>query len=417
VTGLNSAQTLAGVTVATGGTVIAGGSAAPSAESQSPYLAVAAAGKAASTVSFASIPGATGPSLAVSGLAQAAGHQIAVGTANGYPAIWSAASGGAWSQVSSPALSRSGLSTLTAVAHGSAGWLAVGGTLTAAPVRPIVVGSANGSTWQAADGESVFAAAGITLHAVAAGPSGYVVAGQQVVPAVTTTKTTGKGKHKKTVKHTTPAHTAAVIWQSSGLSNWTQALLEGGPGVRLINAVSAYGSGFMAVGSIANAPAAWTSPNGRTWTLSSLSPPAGASTATLQQIAVHGKLIVATGTQTTAKGTAPFADYTTDDGTLWQQEPLTAGTAPASVTALTAAGKGFVATGTAGPLGAQRVVVWWTTNGFSWKTIKPTGTGLDSPGSQAMTALTASGPALTGSGYLANATGEHPTLWHATAGP
>jgi hypothetical protein len=413
----NASQTLSGLTVAAGGTVVAGGYGPLSPVDQFPYLALAAAGKPVTPVSFASIPGATGPSMGVTGLASAAGHQVAVGTANGYPAIW-AGGGGRWAQVTSSGLTRPGLSTLTAVAHGPAGWVAVGGTITAAPVRPIVLGSTDGTSWQAADSESAFSAPGITLHAAAAGPGGYVVAGQETMPAATTTKTVGSGKHTKRVKRTVPAHTDAVAWWSSGLTGWTQVLNTAGPAPRVINAVTADGSGFVAVGSIGDQPAAWTSTDGKTWKLTQLGPPPGAAVAALHQVAVHGHLIVATGTSAGTKGvTSAFSEYSTDDGTLWQQEPLTAPASPTTATALTTTRKGIVAVGTSGPVGRQHVVVWWTTGGFSWKTIEPTGTGLTSPGSQAITALTASGSALTGSGYLVTGKGEEPTLWQATAGP
>ena len=40
-------------------------------------------------MNFGAIPGATGPALRISGIAAAGRTQVAVGTANGYPAIWS----------------------------------------------------------------------------------------------------------------------------------------------------------------------------------------------------------------------------------------------------------------------------------------------------------------------------------------
>ncbi len=156
----SSAQSLAGVTVTAGGTVVAAGATVRSADGQRPYLVLA--GSRARTVSFAAIAGATGPALGVSGIAVAGGTQVAAGTASGYPAIWSARSG-RWKRVSSAALIRPGLGTLASVVHGRAGWLAVGtvGTVgTGAPSRPVVVGSASGTSWQAADGEPAFAGRG-----------------------------------------------------------------------------------------------------------------------------------------------------------------------------------------------------------------------------------------------------------------
>lgn len=442
--GLGGSAALTGVTLTTGGTVVAGGSSTSGPLGQAPYLVLAGPGRPASAVSFARIPGATGPALAVNGIGVAGNRQVAVGTADGLPAIWSAAGGQSsagqpdvsqlgvsqprvnqhWAPASSAALDRPGLSTLGGVAHGRAGWLAVGSTVNGPSVRPIVVGSANGTSWQAVDSGLAFAGPGISLHAAAAGRGGYVTVGQQVVPATTTITTTGSGRHKKVIKHVVPAHTIAAAWWSSGLTGWRRAAGLGAVrGARQMAAVTAYGSGFVAVGSSGRYPAAWTSPNGRNWQFVQLGPPPGASAALLQQVAVRGNLIVATGTQTTPSGTAPFAEYTTDGGTLWQQEPLTpaggraAADGPTAVTGLAAAGRGFVAVGTAGPPGGQRVVVWWSTTGFSWKMIQPRGTGLTSPGSQAITAITANGPALTAAGYLATPQGEQPTLWNATAGP
>jgi hypothetical protein len=417
----SSAQALTGVTVTTGGTVVAGGATTRTSVAQAPYLALAAAGKPLRTVSFAQITGAAGPSLRLNGIAVAGGRQLAVGAAHGLPAIWSAPAGTGqhWTPVSPAALQRPGLSELTGVAHGRDGWVAVGGTVGGAAVHPIVVGSANGSDWQAADGQKAFAGPGITMHAVAAGQSGYVAVGQQAIPARTTTKTTGHGKHKKTVKHVVPGHIVSAAWWSAGLTGWNRAAVakDSGPGVRQIAAVSSYKSGFVAVGSVGKYPAAWTSANGQTWQLVQLGPPTGATAGALRKVAVRGDLIVATGVAATATGQKPFADYSTDGGTIWQQEPLTAPGGAAAVTALTATAKGFVAAGTAGLPGNQRVVLWWSTGGFSWKPIEPSGTGMDSPGVNVITALTASGSALTGVGYQASTAGEQPTLWHATAGP
>jgi hypothetical protein len=417
----SAAQILTGATVTTGSAVVAGGATSPTSVAQAAYLVLATAGKPVHTVSFGQIAGASGPSLRLDGIATAGGRQVTVGALNGLPAIWSAAAGAGqhWLPVRSAALSRPGLSVLTGVTHGPAGWVAVGGTVAGAAVRPIVVGSASGASWQAADSESAFSGPGITVHAVAAGPSGYVAVGQQAIPAKTTTSTTGHGKHKKTVKHVIPAHTASAAWWSAGLAGWHRASVakDSGPGVRQIAAVSADKSGFVAVGSVGKYPAAWTSSNGQKWKLVQLGPPTGASTAALQGVAVRGSVIVATGMAATPAGNTPFADYSSDGGTSWQQEQLTAPGGPAGVNALTATSKGFVATGTAGQPGNQRVVVWWSTGGFSWKPIEPTGAGMNGPGVQAITALTASGSALTGLGYQASTAGQQPTVWHATAGP
>jgi hypothetical protein len=136
----------------------------------------------------------------------------------------------------------------------------------------------------------------------------------------------------------------------------------------------------------------------------------------LQQVAARGRVIVATGTETTAAGTAAFAAYSADGGSSWRQAPLSA-PGFAAVTALTPAGRGFEAAGTVGQPGNQRVVVWSSRDGITWHTREPAGTGLSGRGAQAITALTSSGPVLTGVGYVATPIVEQPTLWRAAAAP
>ena len=414
----SSAQSLAGVTVTTGGTVVAAGATVRSADGQRPYLVLA--GPRARAVSFGAIAGATGPALGISGIAAAGRTQVAVGTANGYPAIWSAAGQGRWQRVSAATLTRPGLATLASVAHGRAGWLAVGGIATGAPSRPVVVVSPGASSWQAADGEAAFAAPGTAVNQAAAGRSGYVIVGKQVIPARTVTKTTGTGRHKQVTRQLIPPQTVAAAWWSAGLTGWTRAAGLtpadlAGPGSPQMTAVTAAGTGFVAAGSVSHSPAIWTSPDGRHWRLTRLRSPAGAIASLLQQVAAQRNVIAATGTETTATGTAPFAAYSTDGGSSWQETPLRAPGAFAAVTALTAAGRGFEATGTAGQPGNQRVVVWSSRDGISWQAREPAGTGFSGRGSQAITALTATGSQLTGAGYVATPLSEQPTLWRAAA--
>ena len=109
-------------------------------------------------------------------------QQVAVGSANGFPAAWTSADGGrTWRRAAgqSPAvLTRPGIQQLTGVAHGRAGWLAVGGmaAMTGAtgpvPGHPVVLTSADGRTWAAADGEPAFAGDGLAAaRSPRAGPA------------------------------------------------------------------------------------------------------------------------------------------------------------------------------------------------------------------------------------------------------
>ena len=418
----STAETLHGVTVTAGPAVVAGGSGPASALRQQPWLVLSGSrASAAQPVDFAKIPGAAQPALGVTGLAVAAGRQVAVGSANGFPAIWSAAGRGRRSQVTPAALtSLSGLGTLTSVTHGHAGWVAVGGVTAAAPAQPVVVTSPDGTTWQPVTPGSVFNGTGITVRQAAAGPSGYVVVGTQDIPAHRVTVTRTVRHHKRKVSRTVAARSYAAAWFSTGLTGWTRATgqLSGTSGHPQLAAVTAGGPGYVAVGSDGGSPAVWTSSTGQQWTETQVAGPSGASSAALLNVAAHGKVLVATGTQTAASGaTAPFTLVSTDGGTQWHQVSLprpahTSASALTAVTALAAAGRaGFTAVGTLGPPGGQRVVFWTSADGRSWRAHEPSGTGLDSPGSQALTALAVSGSQLAGVGYLATPAGEEPTLW------
>ncbi len=69
-------------------------------------------------------------------------------------------------------LNRPGLQQLSSVAEGRRGWVAVGGVQAGAAQHPVVVTSATGRSWQAADGATTFGGAGLHTSAVAAGPAG-----------------------------------------------------------------------------------------------------------------------------------------------------------------------------------------------------------------------------------------------------
>lgn len=59
--------------------------------------------------------------------------------------------------------------------------------------------------------------------------------------------------------------------------------------------------------------------------------------------------------------------------------------------------------------GNRRVVIWSSRTGAAWKAREPVGAALNSPGRQAITALTASQSTLTGVGYLTTPAGEEAT--------
>jgi hypothetical protein len=391
--------TVAGAAVTTGGAVVAAGSSAAGPLGQQPTLTVDNAGRL-TPVSFAGIRGAVEPELAVNGIAADGSTQVAVGSANGFPATWSSANAGtSWSRgAGAPAsvLNRPGLQALSGVAHGVAGWVAVGGVQWAAAQHPVVVTSADGQTWRAADTAPAFAGAGVFTVAAAAGQGGYVIVGRQAVAG----------------------RTVAATWWSAGLTGWQRGTdaavgaLDGPGESRQMLAAAADTGGFVAVGSAGARPAAWISANGRAWRAVTLALPINSVRAQLQRVTVNGRRIVAVGMSATSGGqTAPFTALSVNGGATWAESLLPSPSGAAAVSAVAATGSGFTATGTFGADGHQDVVIWTATDGLNWKTNSPSVTGLGGQGIQEITTLTVSGSTLTGVGFAASPASETPTIW------
>jgi hypothetical protein len=425
--GRAAAQDVSGVTMADGGTVVTAATTTDDPDSRQPLLTVLGARNPPENVDVSKIPGATDPQLAVNDVAAGNGMQVAVGSANGYPAAWISANGGStWTRSGGQTqivLNRPGVQQLTSVTFGADGWLAVGGVIAVTPQHPVVLGSGNGSVWTAADREPAFSQPGLFTEQAAAGQttgqttgqatgqatgpaSGYVIVGYQVVAG----------------------RTVAAAWWSASLTGWQRAgdatpgALDGSGASRRMLAVTAGPRAFVAVGADGAGPAAWTSADdGRTWKQQDVPLPVGAARAVLQHVASNGRTIVAVGTVVTTTGQRlPFAATSADGGTTWTESALPAPEGHASVTALTATaagaatGTGFVATGTFGSTpGHQDVVVWTSASGTAWKAVTPAGQGLAGSGIQAITGLTVSGPTLSGVGFTATPGGEQPILWQA----
>jgi hypothetical protein len=405
--GTSASQTVSGVTLAPDATVVTTGiSAGP--DSHHPVITLAGT-NAADQVDIAKIPGAVDPQLAVNSLAAQPSMQVAVGSANGFPAAWTSVDGGSsWTRATGATprvLTRPGSQQLTSVTHGTMGWLAVGGVTASAPEHPIVVVSANGTSWQAADGEGVFGAPGLFTEQAAADGQGYVIVGYQNVRQVRG----GQIVSRRTV---------AAAWWSAGLTGWQRAgdatagALDGS-GARQMTAVTVSSAGFVAVGSHGDQPSAWTSADGRSWRQADLPLPVGSTQAVLQHVASTGRIVAAVGTALTTTGVpVPFAASSSDGGASWIESALPVPAGLTSVTALAAAGGNFTATGTYGSTaGHQDVVVWTSPNGSAWRAAEPTGQGLTGSGIQAITGLTVSGSTLAGVGFTASPAGEEPVFW------
>jgi len=354
--------------VGPGGNVIAAGETNATRTSQQGLLIKADTAGHREPVQLGSIQGGLIPEQAVESVAVAGNEQVAVGSADGYPAVWRRVSDGPWSLVSSLDQVSAGpeLSGLSAVTHGPHGWLAVG-------PGPLVLTSADGTKWQPARAIT-HDLAGVSAVQAASGPHGYVITGTVAEPG---------GAYSRDV------------WWSPDLVSWTKArdVNETGGSNRVL-AVAAGPSGFVSAGVHDNGPVVWTSSGGRTWTAVSTPLPAGATAGVIQQVAVNGSHAVALGQQTTAHGVQPLAERSDDGGRTWQPVPFTAPGPGVSFTALTARSGGFTAAaqfGSAG--GTTAAAVWTSADGTSWT--RSAVSGLTGGGSHAITSLAGSGAAVT----------------------
>jgi hypothetical protein len=383
--GSAAVTSVTGATVAPGGTVVAIGATAASKVSQQPVFLQAGTDGTVRPVLLAGIAGAIVPEMKINSTAVANGQQIAVGSANGYPAVWRRTSGSAWTLVSSLGLVAADrhLHTLTSVTHGPAGWLAVG------TPGPVVLSSADGEIWTVARGDITHDLAGVSAVAAAAGPAGYVIVGKLVAAG----------------------GCVADVWWSATMMSWTRAHdVNDVDGSSQVLAVAAGAHGFVSVGSHNRQPTVWTTGDGRAWKTIVLPPPAGASAAALQQVAIDGDRVVALGTATmgtgpavgsataTGPGTVPFAELSADAGATWQQVPFSSPGPYTSFTALTANTGGFTAAGLFGQPGQQDVALWASANGANWMPYQSG--GLTGSGAWQIDALASSGTAVAGIGTI-----------------
>jgi hypothetical protein len=325
----------------------------------------------------AALPGA--PRLAVRAIASAGGGRLAVGSADGYPAIWKQSAGGAWALVTKPGdfPAQPGPETLTTVTRGAAGWLAVG------VPGPVVLTSVDGTTWRSATGNITADLGKITSVSAAAGPRGYVILGRLAVRS---------------------GACVADVWWSPDLAIWKRAHdVNGTGGSSQTLAVAALADGFVSVGSHNGKPAAWVTSDGTTWRTIFLSGPANAQ---LNQIAVIGDRVAATGgSDGQGTGSAAFAVSSPDGGATWQQAALRLPAPGTVVTALASGQRGWIAAGRYGTAGQPHVVVWKLTSGSStWARARVDGiTGPGTARTPEITALGMSGDAVTGIGPVAPA--------------
>ena len=325
-------------------------------------------------------PGQRG-TVTVASMMAAAGVTMAVGTADGHPAIWRRASNGSWTLESAASLSAvTGSAGLASVTDGPAGWIAVGTTSDGSSTEPVVFASADGVQWQPVTSLTAQAGTGTEFLGAAASRSGYVAVGRQMVGG----------------------RTFAVLWYSADLRSWTSDFndgLDGRLASSTANAITATADGFVAVGSHGADQSIWVSTDGQHWSLDSVSPPACAASATLSSVVASGANVVAGGYAATRAGDIPVVVVSADGGGQWRQVMLQAPDGLGLVTALTATPKGFTAAGVVGRGGAQHAVTWTSPDGLTWSSpAQAAGTEI--------TALTLTGGTVAGTAEQ----GDTPTL-------
>ncbi|GLX08494.1 hypothetical protein [Microbispora sp. NBRC 16548] len=402
--------TLRGLAITDAGVLVAGGDKrGPGDVENLPVLITAGKGEAAHTVPLKEIAGLNRLARDTADVAASGGTFVAVGAANGDAAIWTSGNNGAnWKDAAFPdLLGGPGRQALSGVAHGPRGWLAAGSTTTdPAVTRPLLVTSADGKSWR--PGPAVEVPAGHFLLApsmVAAGPKGYVLAGED-----------------RSATGTLPA-----LWFSPDLKRFTRSapgsMPAGGAGVRLYD-VTATPDGFMAVGGSGTADretgVVWVSTDGLNWNARGRVLPPDTTSAGLRHVVATEAGVVVAGTAMTEDGPRPFSALSTDDGASWEYGTLPADAA-ASVLDLTATGRGLVAVGShRSPAegGDADSAAWVSEDGVDWSRQTLTQDGLGGQGAQWLGAVAVSGDRVVAigrsAGYAAGYADDHLTIWRST---
>lgn len=386
---------LRGFAVADSGTMFAAGDQAASDIGNQPVLLSASSGGSVSRVKLDEIEGLSRVARETSRLLFAKNRYVAVGSASGDAGIWTSPNGQEWR---STPLGGPLQQTLNDVVYGRRGWLAVGSDMTDLSLtQPLIATSGDAHAWRRLglprDGNTPYLAA----HAAAAGPDGYVVAGEAKDAAGTP---------------------EAVLWFSTDLSKFTRSkkLPQGGAGVR-IHDVTAGGPGFVAVGGHGSGDdesgVVWTSKDGLNWTARDRVLLPDATSTGLRQIVSYGKQLVAVGTAQLGGSRKAFAAVSSDEGESWQTALLPA-TQAAAVYDLAVAEQGIVAVGWHGVPGSGDSAAWTSSDGLVWERQDLAGDRLGGEGMQWLTAVSVNGSQVVGLGRSTTYNADHVILWTST---
>ncbi|MCG5216664.1 hypothetical protein [Streptosporangium sp. KLBMP 9127] len=391
--------TLRALTISDAGTLVVGGDKRAAEVDNELVLMTAPKGSAARPVPLGEIEGLTRIARETSRLAASKGTYVAVGAAAGEAGIWTSRDGQSWT-AAGPASMLGGprQQSLGDVVHGRKGWLAVGGTMSnASATEPMLVTSEDGASWRRVPATDQLSPAGddyfLVPHAVAAGESGYVIAGER----------------------RSPSGTVPALWFTPDTKRYNRSakLPAGGAGVR-IHDVSATAGGYVAVGGAGTAEhesgVVWVSEDGVNWTPRKRVTPPDATSAGLRHVVAVEDKIFAVGDARLDGGRRPFAAVSADNGVTWEYGWLPAEQA-AAVEDLAASADGIVAVGWHGGGGEGDSATWTSENGVDWQRQGLNQAGLAGLGAQWLRAVAISGGDVVAVGRSTTYSADHLTLW------
>jgi hypothetical protein len=358
------------------GTVLTGGWADPHGDSDARIWRATDA-RTFRTVGLTALQQTLQPTVRVWDLAYGAHQYRAVGTSSGLPVVWTSTDG---SHFASPAvLDRRGKLSADTVTYGPAGWLVTGAEFTGTGYQAMAWASVDGTRWRASPA-GTFGRAGpfaySELNAAVPFRRGWAVVGIRAIEGPNTQAaaafTSLDGARWRA------ADPNSGTWKQVGGGRVITQAVGGTGGARTMADVVPVGRSLIAVGAttkapgaISSYPAAWLSPDGYRWTLSTLPLPAHASTAAIDCVAAEGSVVIGFGTATFGAADRGYVWTSRDGGRSWgpgQALPNADG-ASADVTPrrVVVSGHGFVALGTSGRPGAQRPAKWVSPDGRTWR--------------------------------------------------
>ncbi len=326
-------------------------------------------------------------------------------------AVWNSSDGITWSRVphDESVFGGEGFLEMVSVTAGGPGLVAVGGEESEEGIVAAVWTSPDGITWsRVAHDEAIFGGEGLqAMVSVTAGGPGLVAVGYEISADDWDDLDTWVG--------------VAAVWTSSDGITWSRVphdvAVFGGEGFPEMMSVTAGGPGLVAVGRVwsddVSDAAAWTSPNGITWSR------------VAHDEAVFGNeefqsmvSVTASGPGLVAVGSGSFGEvavWTSPDGITWSRVvydvAVFRGEGFPEVNSVTAGGPGLVAVGSEGLSDDEHAAVWTSPDGITWSRVPHDEAALGGEQSPNMNSVTAAGPGLVAVGSEGRHDYVHAAVW------